>query len=256
MRLRYVAFLAFATAGVSRAQTQQRVATVKLRGRVLDSVTHAPIAGASIEISQTDLRQITDSAGRFAFASPPSGQHALRALHVGYLARSEDVSISPNDTLEHVIVLSHVPVQLGEVVISGKPVTFPRFFEEAYKRAARGRGVFFTREDIEESNANDYKTLLDRIPSVSANDRGVTFNRCQSGLIAAGDPTARPKVQVYIDGHRMALDANDFRGIYGALSSVKPERIQIMEVYPNISSIPAEFLADACAVVVIWTKRD
>jgi hypothetical protein len=54
----------------------------------------------------------------------------------------------------------------------------------------------------------------------------------------------------------MALDANDFRGIYGAMSSVKPERIQIMEVYPNISSIPAEFLADACAVVVIWTKRD
>lgn len=38
----------------------------------------------------------------------------------------------------------------------------------------------------------------------------------------------------------MALDANDFRGIYGALESVKPERIQIMEVYPNVSSIPAE----------------
>jgi hypothetical protein len=222
----------------------------------VDSDTRAPIAGASVEISQTDLRQVTDSAGRFVFVSPPSGLHVLRTRHVGYLALRENVSISPNDTLEHVITLSHIPVQLEELVISGKQVTFPRFFEEAYKRAARGRGVFFTREDIEDSNANDYKPLLDRIPGVSANDRGVTFNRCQSGLIAASDPTARPKVQVYIDGHRMALDANDFRGIYGAMSSVKPERIQIMEVYPNISSIPAEFLADACAVVVIWTKRD
>ena len=256
MRLRYVALLVLATAGVSLAQTQQSVGTVTLRGRVLDSVTRAPIVGANIEISQTNLRQVTDSAGRFAFASPPSGQHVLRARHVGYLPGREDVSIALNDTIEHLLVLGHLPVQLGEVVISGRQVTFPRFFEEAYKRAARGRGVFFTREDIEESNTNDYKSLLDRIPGVSANDRGVTFNRCQSGLEVTSNPRLRPKVQVYIDGFRMGLDADDFRGIYAALSSVKPQRIQIMEVYPNVSSIPAEFLADACAVVVIWTKRD
>lgn len=82
------------------------------------------------------------------------------------------------------------------------------------------------------------------------------FNRCQAGLVRAFDPREKPKVQVYVDGSRMALDANDFRGIYAALESVKPAKIQLMEVYPNISSIPPEFLADACAVVVIWTKRD
>jgi hypothetical protein len=116
------------------------------------------------------------------------------------------------------------------------------------------RGVFFTREDIEESNANEYKSLLDRIPGVSANDRGVTFNRCQSGLIAASDPDSKAQ------GTGTCTGWDSTRTIpgefYGALSSVKPERIQIMEVYPNISSIPAEFLADACAVVVIWTNRD
>ncbi|HKW46282.1 MAG TPA: TonB-dependent receptor [Gemmatimonadaceae bacterium] len=256
MRLRLVVLLVLATASVSRAQTQQSGRGAKLWGRVVDSATHAPLVGATVEISQTDFRQITDSAGRFVFVSPPSRAHVLRARHLGYLSVRENISVSPNDTLEHVVALSRIPVQLEELVISGKPVTFPRSFEEAYKRAARGRGVFFTREDIEDSNDNDYKPLLDRIPGVSANDRGVTFNRCQSGLIAASDPTARPKVQVYVDGHRMTLEAGDSRGIYAALSSVKPERIQIMEVYPNISWIPAEFLADACAVIVIWTKRD
>lgn len=226
-----------------------------LRGRVIDSLTRAPIAGALVEVSQTQLHQISDSAGRFAFSSVPHGDHAISVRHLGYLAERQPLSVG-RDTIEQQIALRRLPVELRQVLISGRPVTFPRYFEEAYARVARGRGVFFTREDIEELNVDDYQSLLNRIPSVSANDRGVTFNRCQAGLVRAFDPREKPKVQVYVDGSRMALDANDFRGIYAALSSVKPAKIQLMEVYPNISSIPAEFLADACAVVVIWTKRD
>ena len=183
MRRRYAVLLVLATTSSVLAQTQQSVGAVKLRGRVLDSATRAPIAGASIELSQTDLHGITDSAGRFALASPPWGKHVLRARHVGYVVGKEELSISSDDTLEHVIILNHLPVQLREVVLSGKQVTFPRFFEDAYKRAASGRGVFFTREDIEGSNANDYKPLLDRIPGVSANDRGVTFRGVSERLI-------------------------------------------------------------------------
>jgi len=48
----------------------------------------------------------------------------------------------------------------------------------------------------------------------------------------------------------------DPHGIYDALRSVKPQSIQIMEIYPGVATIPAEYLANACAVVLIWTKRD
>lgn len=227
-----------------------------LHGRVLDSLTRAPIVGASVEIAQTSQRQLSDSSGRFVFASTAPGPHMLRVRHLGYLPARESVFVSASDSVEEFVMLSRLPAQLREVLISGQQVVFPRFFEDAYKRAARGAGVYFTREYIDEWNINDYKSLFDRIPSVSANDRGVTFNRCQSGLEAAQNPRARPKVQVYIDGHRMALDADDFRGIYAALSSIKPRQVQLVEVYPNVSSIPAEFLEDACAVVVIWTRKD
>jgi hypothetical protein len=176
--------------------------------------------------------------------------------HLGYLPARESVFVSGSDSVEQLVMLSRLPAELREVLISGQQVVFPRFFEDAYKRAARGAGVYFTREYIDEWNINDYKSLFDRIPSVSANDRGVTFNRCQAGIGAAQSSRVRPKVQVYIDGHRMALDADDFRGIYAALSSVKPRQVQLMEVYPNVSSIPGEFLEDACAVVVIWTRKD
>lgn len=39
------------------------------------------------------------------------------------------------------------------------------------------------------------------------------------------------------------------------LRTVHPSSIQIMEVYSGLSQIPAEFLEDACAVIVICTKR-
>ena len=255
MRLRLLAVLTIAaiTAPALRAQSERASGIV--RGRVVDSLTLAPIPGATVEISPTQLRQITDSSGRFAFASVPSGAQIILVRRLGYLAGREELAIG-RDTIEHQLTLRRLPIELRQVVISGRPVTFPRFFEDAYARAARGRGVFFTREDIEEWNTTDYQSLFNRIPSVSANDRGVTFNRCQAGLVRAFDPREKPKVQVYVDGSRMALDADDFHGIYAALSSVKPAKIQLMEVYPNLSSIPAEFLADACAVVVIWTKRD
>jgi len=249
-----IAFLLTAL-NLSSGQGSTHADGTPLRGRVLDSLTRVPIVGASIEIAETRQHQLTDSTGRFLFPSGP-GPHALHVRHLGYLPARESVFVSGTDSVEHLVILSRLPAALSEVLISGQQVIFPRFFEDAYKRAARGAGVYFTREYIDEWNINDYKSLFDRIPSVSANDRGVTFNRCQSGLEAAQNPRARPKVQVYIDGHRMALDADDIRGIHAALSSVKPRQVQLMEVYPNVSSIPAEFLEDACAVVVIWTRKN
>jgi hypothetical protein len=39
-----------------------------------------------------------------------------------------------------------------------------------------------------------------------------------------------------------------------ALRSVVPTSMQVIEVYTGVGQIPAEFLADACAVFAIWTK--
>ena len=63
----------------------------------------------------------------------------------------------------------------------------------------------------------------------------------------------KPKVQVYIDGHRMSAILNS-AGVYEVLRLVKTQSIHIMEVYPGVATIPADFLNDACAVIAIWTK--
>jgi hypothetical protein len=73
-------------------------------------------------------------------------------------------------------------------------------------------------------------------------------------LAVLSNPSAKPKVRVLIDGVRTAA-ITDPTGVYDVLRTVKPQSIQIMEVYPSVSTIPADFLSDACAVIVIWTKR-
>src|SRR5437762_3421295 len=129
MRLRSAVILVLATGVASSARTQENAGAGSLRGRVVDGVTHLPIVGANIEISHIELRQLSDSGGRFVFASLPSGPHVLEARHLGYRAGRESLSVSKDDSVEHLILLHQLPVELGEVVISGRQVTFPRFFE-------------------------------------------------------------------------------------------------------------------------------
>jgi outer membrane receptor for ferrienterochelin and colicin len=155
---------------------------------------------------------------------------------------------------------------LDVVRTTGRAVQSHGRFEEAYRRAARGNGVFFTRADIEASNAYDLKSLLIKVPTVNANDRGVSFQRCQNS--GALRPEERNKVQVWVDGRRVTARSSTMRGTlevqkdldtYGdnttdILATIPPSSVEIIEVYPSQSVIPAEFLADACAVIAIWTR--
>jgi hypothetical protein len=150
--------------------------------------------------------------------------------------------------------LEAVPVELREVRIAGRVVSFPARFEEPYKRAASARGFYFTHDDIKAVDAYDYQALFNRIPTVDANDRGVTFQRCQAGLGAASGIT-KAKVQVWVDGYRMTGRTSDVHEVSDVLKGVPVSSIEIMEVYPGPSMIPPAFLDDACAVILIWTKR-
>ncbi|HEX9485410.1 MAG TPA: carboxypeptidase regulatory-like domain-containing protein [Gemmatimonadaceae bacterium] len=257
MKRPWCVLLLAVTVGASDAIAQAEGRVGQVRGSVVDSLTRFPISGATVEIGERGLRQTTDSGGHFTFAALPQGQYVIRARHFGHLEAADTVQLQPGDVAEHGFAMRRVPVALQEMVISGRRVTYPPFFADAYKRAASGRGSFFTREDIQEINPTDYEPLLNRIAGVNANDRGITFQRCQSFLEVFGDSgNKKPgaKVQVYIDGYRVS-GIDGAKGLLDALRSVKPQGVQIMEVYTSTSTIPAEFMSDACAVIAIWTKR-
>jgi len=145
---------------------------------------------------------------------------------------------------------------LPRVVVSGRSVSVPPRFESAYRRAASGRGAYFTREEIEATNPRDLQTLVQRVPAVMINERAITFQKCQGGLPSPGaggiGKAQEAKVQVYVDGRKTS--ASDGESALEVLQNIPPSQVQIMEVYNGSSRIPGEYSTDACAVILIWTK--
>jgi hypothetical protein len=126
----------------------------------------------------------------------------------------------------------------------------PPRYEAVYERALRGWGKLFTREDIDRLNPLDLTSLLATVPTVDFIGRAICFKRCQAGL-SAGRCSPSPNVQVYVDGVRMTRRPGDADWV---LREVYPSSVEAMEVYTGVARIPAEFLADACAVIAIWTR--
>ena len=145
----------------------------------------------------------------------------------------------------------------------------PPLYGEIYARASRW-GKLFTREEIDQRNPFDLKSLLATLPGVHVNDQGITFERCQAGLtglrLNSGNARStnslsaerRPgHVQVYVDGHRYTWTTADQGAEADAdriIKGISPYTVEAMEVYTGIARIPPEFLTDACAAIVIWTK--
>jgi len=149
-------------------------------------------------------------------------------------------------------VVTARPAALPTVMVSGRRVTVPSRYEDAYRRAATGRGYYFTREEIEATNPIDLVALMLRVPMVQVNDRGITFQKCQAGLPSPGSGMQAAHAQVFVDNRRASLTGAD--GVRQLLESIPVSTVQLVEVYNGVSRIPGEFVNDACAVIVIWTK--
>jgi hypothetical protein len=218
-----------------------------VRGRVVDSVTGRPLSSAQISIGSRAA--LSDSAGTFVVSGVDTGRQELRATRLGYGDVRRRVAVSVPDAVSILVTMIPVPTELQAVRVGGRSV--PARFADAYRRAASGRGVFFMREQLDSINARDYQSILNQVPTVRANDRGVTFARCQnSGAIR---PELQSKVQVWVDGRRTAA-ADSPENLMDVLRTIPPVSIQIIEIYASQSAIPAVFTGDACAVIAIWTR--
>ena len=255
-------------ATVLAAQTGAIRGTVHVAGD-----TGRRVAGAEIVLSPGGKATRTDSAGRFVFAGLATATYAATARHVGFEPAGADARVVGGGEVTVSIAIRFSAQAMSEIVIRGARVRYPARYAEAYKRAARDNGRFFTRENIDSLRPLDVKGLLQSIPGVLVNDRGVTFQRCQAGLVGplgTGSMTpARPDisgatgpspnsahVQVYVDGSRWTSYTNPTSPLDAdhVLKEISPAAIQIMEVYSGVGRIPGEYLDDACAVILIWRR--
>ena len=231
---------------------QQPGSAAAISGRVRSALDSQPLASATVVLDSGAVRTSTDSAGDFKFLSVRTGPHRLRVQKVGFVATSASVQATAGTNAPVSIVVQPVARELTTVTVNGRKLRVLSRYAGIAERVERNHGALFTGEDVRPLDRT--RDVLIRLPGVRVNDRSVTFTRCQdTGTLpgvfgGVGKSTA--KVQVYIDGTHITSDDD----VGSILDSVNPSSVAYIEVYTGVARIPATYLADACAVIAIWTR--
>lgn len=228
-----------------------------LRGRVFEARDTIGVAVASIDVVGSGRSVTATSTGDFEMRGLPDGRYTLQVRRLGYARRDVDVDYRAESGLVVNVGMERAARALTRVLIEGKMRWVPPRLEEVYWRMAHANGRFFTREDIDQMNPIDVKSLVQLVPTARVSDAGISFAKCdRSGAYLFSSATQTTNVQIWIDGMRMTGrsgggSAEEQREVLGM---VIPSQIQAIEVYSGVARIPAEFLEDACAVIAIWRK--
>ncbi len=272
-----VAVLGILAATAGRAQ--RPTLTVTVVGRAVDSISQ-PIVGAEVGISVLKLSTSTDAFGRYRLPGVPAGAHVLSIRKLGY--GPVDIAIqTPRDTSLTPVILVPGAVVLRTVVtrtvgMFGKParLAYTGKYDEFYERRAysAGSGRFYTREDIDRMDVQDFKDVLRRVPHLQMWDDGgntvLRFPTCATGgiMIKWNGMQVWPSLQYGATpvAALVQLPAGQMDGNSGpdptatdpleAFRTMKASDVEAIEVYPSSSSLPAEAVGNACAAIFVWTR--
>lgn len=261
-----VAIATLATFHLSAAGTQAQ--SSRITG-VLSSMDGSPVVDAEITANGYLLEARSDSAGRFTMDGLSTGNLRIQARALGYAPLDTTVTVQDGQDRLVVFAMNRNVQQLAPVVTAaalayGKPERYRHTgrFDDFYERRAKRPGVFFTREDIENSGRSTVMELMSSAPGVRVSFNGgresIRIPRCVGSSIymsQKGDDPDRPKpgeptrwLAVFINGQRIGSDP------INALSQLKAEDVETVEFYRGPSQLPMEAVGDACAAIFITTR--
>jgi hypothetical protein len=97
--------------------------TQTVRGRVMDSQTEAPLAGAVVIIKNSNplLGTRTDAEGNFKIEKVTAGRQSFEVSHIGYLSNTlENIFVTSNRETDLTIKLEESVISLNEVMVTDK----------------------------------------------------------------------------------------------------------------------------------------
>lgn len=209
----------------------------------------APVEGARLELRDAVgevLQEATsDSLGVFEFGGVPPGTLVLHVAHGGYLPfRTEPFALGDGESISLEVRLGREAIPLEPLVVTARVSASVGDFHR--RRRGGGFGTYIDRDEVRARAASAATDLLRGVPGVRLHfvRWGVSpaiemqggFGPCQPGI--------------FVDGLRMsgaaARNLNDY---------LTPERVEGVEVYASISTVPAQFQSGTCGVILFWTER-
>lgn len=238
--------LAALAPGLTRAQdvapaSSAAQRTYRLTGVVTDPARE-PVQNAEVVVmaGQGAARSTeTDARGRFDLGEFTPGTLSLRVRRLGYERRAMDVDVGVggrDTSLE--LVLSIIPAELENVLVSGAPGRLNEFFQRREQRAAFGR--FLDREQIRKKGPTHASDLFRNVP-------GISIRTNPSGGNAIRIRNCQP--MVWIDAQRAPGAELD--------EIITPGDIAAIEFYPSSAGVPAQYLERnnrLCGLILVWTK--
>jgi hypothetical protein len=204
-----------------------------------------PIPHGVLSVVGESLRVVADSQGRFRLAVP-GGLTVFAARALGYRPVMWSVSLEPGQRVSRRIELQPLGVALPAMTIVGEKYG-PGRLAGFYQRRRIGLRLFLVRDSIERRTTNAMADLFVGRPGIRVfqdpydptTSRYVLSMRCE-------------QIGAYVDGFR--LPGNSSTDVSRNLSLINPADVEAIEVYRGPSELPADFMADACAAIVIWTR--
>ncbi|HKO14969.1 MAG TPA: SusC/RagA family TonB-linked outer membrane protein [Gemmatimonadaceae bacterium] len=93
--------------------------TGSINGRVLDSASQQPVAGATVRIQGTQRAALTRDDGGFVLSAVPAGTYRVRATRIGYGPLEQGVTVTAGATANVTFSLTRQAAVLSEVVTTG-----------------------------------------------------------------------------------------------------------------------------------------
>ncbi|HEX7050430.1 MAG TPA: carboxypeptidase regulatory-like domain-containing protein [Longimicrobiales bacterium] len=216
----------------------------RIVGRVIETDTDQPIAGAVVRLPELERTGLTDGDGRFVFADVPPGSFALEVSHIAYDTARGTVPMSDDDVVEVLVRLGGHAIALDSILVTTHRRGVLAGF---YQRMEEGVGTFITREQIERRSQRTLTELL-----------GQAGVRVGAGYLYVRRWGCPP--MVYLDGvplTRPALSRHPMREARDAIELVDPADVEGIEVYHGASQAPGIYARRnaACGVIGIWTRR-
>jgi len=232
--------------------SQEAAGTVT--GRILDATDSLAVGGAEVHV--TGVRSArSNGRGVFTIPSVPAGARQISVDIFGYEPFLDRLELAAGQTVTRDIYLTRDTTLLSQMKVKGRSLRVPAGFEDVYDRAAEGRGLLITREQIDSLHPRDLIALLREVPDVRINPNSSDFDRiwtsqCRPTIPGSAAGFNGQLVQVIYNGAPVTQRAflND------VLSRIAPSLIQAIEVYDGSITVPPRF-QPACGVIAIWTRK-
>jgi len=220
------------------------------RSAASDSVEHGSIVGLITDAGGQpfpNARLVMDEApevrsgsdGRFTIRNVPPGTRQVEIMSVGMAPVVTTVDVVARDSVPLSIQLRRVTtLDVVRVTASARQ---KRFFQGFTERQRLGLGHAMDSTEI--GARGTMAALFGGFASTEV--RSDRYGRVAAIMVGA----PRCAATLWIDGFRQP-DAEE-------LSSMHPDEIAVVEVFPFALMVPVEFMSGTsrCGAVVIWTKR-